>query len=142
MPRQRHGGRVDGGVTIRPRRIRRFVESTVLLLLHLSPAHGYGLLEGLRELGLDSYPVDASAIYRALYDLEATGMLTSWQDTRESGGPPRRVYELTEAGDAYLRDWVEELRETDRLLHRFLDAFEAHRRQYHGDASSPHVEEG
>ncbi len=119
-----------------PRRIRRFIEPALLLLLHCNPTHGYGLVEGLRQLGLESYPTDISAIYRALNDLEARGMLVSRQDAEQSAGPPRRVYELTESGDQYLRAWVEELRATDRLLHHFMDAYDQHRQQHLTDADS------
>lgn len=128
MGRRRHGGRAAGGgppVVARPRRIRRFVEPAVLLLLHREPAHGYALLEGLRELGLEEYPMDASAIYRILYDLEAQGMVVSQESSEGSAGPPRRVYSLTSQGDAYLNAWVEDLRLTDRVLHNFFEAYDA-----------------
>jgi PadR family transcriptional regulator, regulatory protein PadR len=114
----------------RPRRIRRFLEPAILLLLHESPAHGYALIEGLRSLGLESYPTDMSTIYRILYSLEEGGMLVSTQESAPSSGPPRRVYALTERGEDHLSTWVAELRETDRLLHRFLQAYDAHRREH------------
>ncbi|MBC7256017.1 MAG: helix-turn-helix transcriptional regulator [Chloroflexi bacterium] len=119
----------------RPRRIRRFIEPALLLLLHHGPAHGYGLLEGLRALGLEDYPADISAVYRILYALEAQGMVISHMEAERSGGPPRRVYQLTEAGDAYLRAWVEDLRATDRILHQFLDAYEDHEKSHREPAS-------
>ena len=122
---QHRGGECPRGV--RPRRIRRFVEPALLLLLHHTPTHGYALAERMQELGLDADPVDISAIYRVLNSLEAEGMLVSSQDVAQSAGPPRRVYTLTEEGDRYLRAWVEDLRETAALLQRFIDAYEAHR---------------
>ena len=122
---------------VRPRRIRKFVEPALLLLLHCNPTHGYALAERLHELGMDAYPVDISAIYRILNDLEANGMLVSQLDAEQTAGPPRRVYSLTGEGDAYLRAWVQELRETDRLLHRFLDAYDAHEQAHAGDSLLP-----
>jgi len=119
---RRHRHRRGAG----PRRIRRFLEPALLLLLHRNPSHGYGLAEGLRDMGLGAYPTDMSALYRILYDLEERGMVVSRRETKDTAGPPRRVYELTEEGDAHLSEWVEELRHTDRLLHRFFDAYEAH----------------
>ncbi len=115
---------------VQPCRIRRFIEPALLLLLHCTPTHGYGLLEGLRQLGLESYPTDISAIYRALNELETRDMLVSRQDAEQSAGPPRRVYKLTESGDLYLRAWVEDLRATDQLLHRFMDAYDQHQQQH------------
>ncbi len=121
------------GDRIRPRRIRRFVEPAVLLLLHDRPTHGYGLLEGLARLGLDAYPTDPSVVYRVLRDLEQAGMIASEWDTEETGGPPRRVYRLTDEGDAHLRAWVEELRATDRILHLFLNAYDHHMENGQGE---------
>lgn len=134
MPRRRARHRGPRGRRVQPRRIRRFIEPVLLLLLHCNPAHGYALVEGLKALGLDAYPTDISAIYRILHDLEANGMLVSSRDAEQTSGPPRRVYELTEMGDMHLRAWVEELRETDRLLHTFLDAYDAHQEQHEAEA--------
>ncbi len=71
---------------------------------------------------MGDYPVDLSGIYRVLRDLEAMGMVTSYWDTEHAGGPPRRVYQITQAGEDYLRSWVEELRATEAVLRRFLEA--------------------
>jgi DNA-binding PadR family transcriptional regulator len=127
MPRRcayRRGMCGEGG--IQPRRISRFLEPALLLLLHRQAAHGYGLIEGLDKLGMEAYPADVSAIYRILYDLEDAGMVTSTRGTEQTAGPPRRVYQLTEEGETYLAAWVQELQETDRLLHGFLDAYHKH----------------
>lgn len=108
-----------------PRRISRFVEPALLLLLHRGPGHGYGLMEGLRSLGLEKYPIDSSAIYRALRRLENAGIVKSDWDTEIAAGPPRRMYTITALGEDYLADWVEDLKATDSVLHVFLDAYEA-----------------
>jgi DNA-binding PadR family transcriptional regulator len=93
-------------------------------MLHAGPNHGYGIAAGLGELGMEDYAVDPSVIYRVLYSLEEQGMLSSTRDAEESAGPPRRVYELTRAGDAYLRAWVDDLHETERMLRAFLDVYD------------------
>ena len=126
-------GRGRGATGKRPRRIRRFLEPALLLLLHRGPNHGYGLVEGLRDLGLESYPADISAVYRVLYSLEAKGLVNSEQRADESAGPPRRVYALNESGCAYLNAWVDDLRETDRVLHRFLEAYDEHQLEHAQD---------
>lgn len=119
--RGRRGRRRGGGG---PRRIRRFVEPAALLLLRRRPMHGYGLMEGLRSLGFEEYPVDFSAVYRTLRSLEEAGMVKSDWDLEVSAGPPRRVYTVTPQGEVYLSAWVRDLRATDRVLHAFLAAYE------------------
>ena len=61
MPRGRgwRGGRAQEACL---RRIDRFLESCLLLLLHCSEVHGYELLEGLRQFGFEQSQVDSSSI--------------------------------------------------------------------------------
>jgi len=108
-----------------PRRIHRFVEPCLLMLLRDSEAHGYDLLEGLKQFGFGQNPVDSSTVYRFLRGLEARGYVTSRWDT-SSAGPARRLYQITEDGNGYLAWWVDDLRETDRMLHHFLDVYDEH----------------
>jgi poly-beta-hydroxybutyrate-responsive repressor len=123
MPRgRRRGGPAKGAC---PRRIDRFLESCLLLLLHCDEAHGYELSEGLRQFGFVQNSVDSSTVYRMLRGLEDRGFVTSRWDT-EGGGPARRLYRITEEGDRYLGWWVDDLRETDRVLHKFLETYGSH----------------
>ena len=108
-----------------PRRIQRFLEPCLLLLLHCNKVHGYELLHGLRPFGFEQNPADSSTIYRILRNLEERGLVLSCWDT-SNAGPARRQYHLTEEGDRYLAWWVEDLRETDRALHCFLDTYKSH----------------
>jgi poly-beta-hydroxybutyrate-responsive repressor len=101
----------------------------LLLLLHCNEAHGYELLDGLEPFGFAQNPVDLSTVYRMLRGLEEQGFVASHWDT-ESGGPARRLYRITEDGDGYLAWWVEDLRETDRVLHRFLETYDSHMREH------------
>ena len=123
MPRgRRRRGRRQGAC---PRRIDRFLESCLLLLLHCDEAHGYDLLDGLKQFGFAQNPVDSSTIYRMLRGLEERGFVTSRWDT-EGGGPARRLYRITAEGDRYLGWWVDDLRETDQVLHNFLETYDSH----------------
>ena len=109
-----------------PQRIDGFIEPALLLLLRTDPTHGYGLLEGLQGLGFQDYPMDSSAVYRALRQLEEMGMVSSTWDTGISFGPPRRVYEMTPEGREYLEHWVADLRATEGVLRAFLEAYDRH----------------
>jgi PadR family transcriptional regulator PadR len=125
MPRGRRRWRGGQAQAACPRRIRRFLEPCLLVLLHCKEAHGYELLEGLRPFGFDQNPVDLSTVYRILRDLEQQGFVTSrWEPG--SAGPARRLYQITEEGDGYLAWWVDDLRETDRVLHHFLETYDTH----------------
>jgi PadR family transcriptional regulator, regulatory protein PadR len=108
-----------------PRRIHRFLEPCLLLLLHSHQAHGYELLDGLIPFGFGENPADLSTVYRVLRDLEDRGFAVSSWDT-SNVGPARRQYSLTEDGDRYLARWVDELRETDQALHTFMDRYDTH----------------
>jgi len=127
MPRGRHGhgrcgrGQFAGGA------IRRFLEPVLLLLLHHGDNHGYDLTSALEPFGLGD--VAPGPVYRTLRDLEAAGMVQSEWDIDSSGGPARRVYRLTQAGRHCLADRVAELRETDRMLHHFLAAYDRHMKE-------------
>lgn len=94
-----------------------FLRPCLLLLLHESPAHGYDLRERLRPLGFSRD--DPGRLYRALRALEAAGLVRStWHSS--SGGPDRRTYEITPAGEARLVDAAEELKAMYAILDTFL----------------------
>ncbi|MGI8730897.1 MAG: PadR family transcriptional regulator [Solirubrobacteraceae bacterium] len=94
-----------------------FLRPCLLLLLHESPAHGYDLRERLRPLGFSRD--DPGRLYRALRSLESGGLVRSrWQHS--SGGPDRRTYELTAAGQGRLREATVELRAMYEVLDSFL----------------------
>jgi poly-beta-hydroxybutyrate-responsive repressor len=102
-------------------RIERFAEPAVLLLLRDRPAHGYELLEQLAEF-LPGERIDMGNLYRVLRALEEDGLVSSeWSDDRP--GPAKRVYRLTEAGDAVLADWAAALDAAQRRITSFLTRY-------------------
>jgi PadR family transcriptional regulator, regulatory protein PadR len=120
----------------RPRRIRRLVETALLMYLHRTPAHGYRLMAALKEMGLEHYPIDSSALYRVLRELERGGAVASAWHIESSAGPPRRVYRITPLGERMLRTWLSDLRETARALNDLLAWYDdegIHRGEHGGD---------
>jgi len=113
------------------RRAVRFLEPTLLLLLHHAPSHGYTLLERLAEFGLED--LDPSMVYRTLRDMESRGWVTSLWDDEQSQGPPRRVYYLSAEGDEALALWIQDLEETARLVSRLLEAYRHHMEEGKGE---------
>ena len=114
----RHGWKWQGV----SRRAVRFLEPTILLQLQAGPAHGYTLLERLREFGLTD--LDPSMLYRSLRDMENDGWATSHWDREQSQGPPRRVYSLTPLGEEVLEAWVKDLGTTRSMIDHLLAAYD------------------
>lgn len=114
------------------RSISRFLEPCILLILHGGESHGYELLESMERFGFAGEPADSSTVYRILRSLEDRAFVTSRWMEGESG-PARRMYSLSPEGDRYLQMWVEDLRETDRVLHNFFREYSDHMRLHHTD---------
>jgi PadR family transcriptional regulator PadR len=107
----------------RRRRMMGFLQPCLLLMLHRGDAHGYNLLNGLDEFGLDPGAHDPSMIYRALREMEELGWVISYEG-EESLGPQRRIYQLTEEGERHLAIWIEDLRRAKREIELLINAFE------------------
>ena len=94
--------------------------SWLLLLLRNWSAHGYQLVQTMAIAGLGA--VDPASVYRTLRQLEKEGLVSSSWDPKESGAP-RRVYTLTEAGEAYLQVWARQLEQYQTVLDRFFELY-------------------
>ena len=65
------------------------------------PAHGYRLVELLKERSGGAFELAEGTVYPALYRLERQGLLTSAWST--VGGRRRRIYRLTRRGQGELK---------------------------------------
>jgi len=108
----------------RRRRVMRFLQPCLLVMLHRGEAHGYCLLNGLVEFGFNPDQKDPSLIYRALREMEDNGLVTSRWDQDRSLGPQRRVYQITTEGEEYLIGWVADLGRTRQEIEAVLSAYE------------------
>lgn len=100
-------------------RVERFIEPALLLLLSEQPMHGYELLERVPELAREERRVDLGNLYRLLRSLEEEGVVASaWDETLP--GPAKRVYRLTESGEALLAQWVLALGDARDLITAFI----------------------
>lgn len=92
------------------------VDLLLLSALEDGPAHGYGLVESLRERSEGAFDLAEGTVYPALYRLERGGLVSSRWET--VSGRRRRLYRLTRRGHA-------ELREQRSAWRRFAEAVEA-----------------
>src|SRR6476620_11722952 len=79
----------------------------LLGVLRDQPAHGYRVIELLRERSDGAFDLPEGTVYPALHRLERAGLLSSrWSD---ESGRRRRVYQLTRSGQTALErhheDW-------------------------------------
>ncbi len=100
----------------------RLVEPALLTFLLKENLHGYGLLEKLEQLGLQS--INPSVVYRILRDYEELGLVISDWDSTGTQGPPRRVYSITDEGKAVLLRAKSSLGETRERIDWILKVLE------------------
>src|SRR5215204_757700 len=93
-------------------RPRNWLTPVALVLLHEDSSYGYELMERLEQFGFEQ--IRAGTLYRALRRMGQEGLCKSEWDTPE-GGPARRTYSITEAGESYLAGWADGVSST-RLL--------------------------
>lgn len=68
----------------------------LLAVLENGPAHGYALIESLRQRSGGTFDLPEGTVYPALHRLENDGLLSShWS---QDSGRRRRVYQLTSKG--------------------------------------------
>ncbi len=77
----------------------------LLGLLNASPMSGYDLNKVFETTIQHFWTTDQSQIYRTLYKLEAEGKV-SVETIIQEDNPNKKVYHITEAGVADLRDWL------------------------------------
>jgi len=74
-------------------------------------------MEKMSTFGLAA--MNPGTFYRTLRQMEKDGMVSSNWDTSE-GGPARRVYSITDAGEAYLNYWARSLHQYQRMMDTFF----------------------
>ena len=89
----------------------------VLLLLRDVSSYGYDLMKALTKFGFAM--MNPGPLYRMLRQMEKDGLVMSSWDT-SGQGPARRIYSITDAGEAYLKLWAGSLGQYRRLMDQFF----------------------
>ena len=83
------------------------LDPLILATVAEEPAHGYAILQRLKERSSGAFDLAEGTIYPALHRLERDGLLSSAWST--GSGRRRRVYSVTRAGTSALeirrREW-------------------------------------
>ncbi len=94
------------------------LDPLILATVSEDPAHGYAILQRLKQRSAGAFDLAEGTIYPALHRLERDGLLSSsWSIER---GRRRRVYSITRAGQSALRarrrDWTHFARAVEAVL--------------------------
>ena len=116
------------GVEVRPRN---WLVPVILLALREWNSYGYELMERAAAFGFEA--MNPGTLYRTLRQMEKEGLCRSEWETSK-GGPARRMYTITDAGEAYLDFWAEALKQYRRSMDAFF-------RLYTGRPSRARTEE-
>lgn len=97
-----------------------WVVPILLLMLREWSSYGYELMEKMGSFGLSM--MNPGTFYRTLRQMEKDGMVRSNWDTSEAG-PAKRIYSITEAGEAYLKYWAESLNQYQKMMDTFFHLY-------------------
>ena len=122
--REQYGGdsprpaATNGRVEVRPRN---WLVPVTLLTLRECTSYGYKLMEQATAFGFGT--TNPGTFYRTLRHMEKDGLCQSEWDTKSGAGPARRVYTITDAGEAYLGFWIEALEQYRRNMDAFFSLY-------------------
>ncbi len=105
-------------------RPQKWLTPVALVLLNDESSHGYELMERLEEeFGFEQ--INPGSVYRTLRRMETEGLCRSEWETpsADEGGPPRRMYSITDAGEAYLAAWAKACKEYQQLMDEFAQVY-------------------
>jgi DNA-binding PadR family transcriptional regulator len=92
------------------RKVSNLLALTLLSQLMERPMYPYEMAARLRERGKDqAIKINWGSLYTVVQNLEKNGFITAVQVAREGRQPERTTYQITEAGQAELKDWLREL---------------------------------
>jgi PadR family transcriptional regulator, regulatory protein PadR len=94
------------------------VDLLLLAILSGHPAHGYGVINLLRQRSGGAFDVPEGTVYPALHRLEASGLIASDRTTVD--GRQRRIYSLTSSGRRALNHKREDWERTVKGVHAVL----------------------
>ncbi|NAZ80511.1 PadR family transcriptional regulator [Kineococcus sp. R8] len=99
--------------------LRGSLDLCVLAAVDQRPGHAYELASRLADAGLGD--VSYGTVYPLITRLRRAGLLLEQQEPSPVG-PPRKVFSLTDAGRAALRDWLAQWRRSTSDVESVLRA--------------------
>lgn len=104
--------------------IRGYIDLMILSLLRTAPSYAYELAQQITSVTGADYTIKQTTLYSAVKRLEASGFVTSYPGTSESG-KPRTYYRITGPGLEHLALKTREWRDTKAVVDRFTEGTDA-----------------
>ena len=99
---------------------RNWLVPVILLSIREWNSYGYELMERASAFGFQA--MNPGTLYRTLRQMEKDGVVeSSWETSR--GGPARRMYAITDAGEAHLDFWAESLEQYQHTINDFFKLY-------------------
>ena len=102
-------------------RPRNWLVPTILVALREWNSYGYELTQRLTAFGFEA--MNPGTLYRTLRQMEKDGVVKSKWETSK-GGPARRMYSITDAGEAYLDFWAKALKQYQHNMDTFFRIYQ------------------
>ena len=103
-------------------RPRKWLTPVALVLLKEDNSYGYELMDRIEEeFGFEQ--INPGSVYRTLRQMENEGLCSSVWDVQAEGSLPRRMYAITDEGEAYLKAWAEACEKYHRLMDQFAQVY-------------------
>ena len=99
-------------------RPRNWLVLVMLLSLWRGNSYGYELIEWAAAFGFQT--INPGSVYRTLRQMENEGLCKSEWEITSKGGPLRRMYSVTDAGEAYLDLLAKGLKQYQQTIDYFL----------------------
>ncbi len=99
-------------------RPRNWLVPVILLCLREHSSYGYELMKRTATNGFGE--MNPGTLYRSLRQMEKEGLCEGMWKSSSGGGPARRMYSITEAGEAYLEIWANSLEKYRRKVDAFV----------------------
>jgi PadR family transcriptional regulator, regulatory protein PadR len=96
---------------------RNWLVPVILLSIREWNSYGYELMQRASAFGYGA--MNPGTLYRTLRKMEKDGVVeSSWETSR--GGPARRMYAITDAGEAHLGFWAKSLEQYQHSMNDFF----------------------
>ncbi|MBQ7446715.1 MAG: helix-turn-helix transcriptional regulator [Eubacterium sp.] len=99
--------------------IRGYNDTMILYLLRQGPSYGYEISKKIKELSGGKYIIKETTLYSAFTRMESKELITSYSGESESG-KKRTYYRITDQGETYYRERVDEWNLTKDVIEKFI----------------------